>query len=91
VEVANFRQPSRPPGWSPKIFVAASFQLALQRPRANRDACRYKNTEFNGGFEEDGNPAKGRSLFVKKGCQSCHGESDRPARSPVEALVKVPH
>jgi len=33
---------------------------------------------FNGGFEENGNPAKGRSLFVKKGCQSCHGESDRP-------------
>jgi len=28
---------------------------------------------FNGGFEESGNPGKGRGLFVKKGCQSCHG------------------
>jgi len=33
---------------------------------------------FNGGFEEIGNPAKGRSVFVKKGCQSCHGESGIP-------------
>ncbi len=33
---------------------------------------------FSGGFEENGNPARGRSLFVKKGCQSCHGESDGP-------------
>lgn len=30
---------------------------------------------FSGGFEEDGNPVKGGRLFVKKGCQSCHGES----------------
>ncbi|MEX1309916.1 MAG: cytochrome c [Candidatus Sulfomarinibacteraceae bacterium] len=30
---------------------------------------------FNGGFEENGNPERGRSLFVKKGCQSCHGEN----------------
>lgn len=27
-----------------------------------------------GGFEERGNPSKGRSLFAKKGCQSCHGD-----------------
>jgi len=29
---------------------------------------------FNGGFEEQGNPARGRRIFVKKGCQSCHGD-----------------
>jgi cytochrome c2 len=33
---------------------------------------------FSGGLEETGNPAKGRSVFVKKGCQSCHGEDGRP-------------
>jgi mono/diheme cytochrome c family protein len=30
---------------------------------------------FSGGFEEDGNPAKGRKLYVRKGCQSCHGDT----------------
>ena len=30
---------------------------------------------FSGGFEEDGNPVKGGRLFVKKGCQSCHGDT----------------
>jgi len=30
---------------------------------------------FNGGFEEQGNPARGRRLFAKKGCQSCHGDA----------------
>ena len=29
---------------------------------------------FSGGFEEEGNPVKGRSLFLKKGCQSCHSD-----------------
>ncbi len=36
---------------------------------------------FSGGFEETGNPAKGRSVFVKKGCQSCHGASGIPVGS----------
>jgi CxxC motif-containing protein (DUF1111 family) len=30
---------------------------------------------FSGGFEEDGDPVKGRRLFFKKGCQSCHGDT----------------
>jgi cytochrome c2 len=30
---------------------------------------------FSGGFEEDGDPVKGRRLFFKKGCQSCHGDA----------------
>ena len=29
---------------------------------------------FTGGFEKQGKPARGRRLFLKKGCQSCHGD-----------------
>jgi cytochrome c2 len=39
---------------------------------------------FSGGFEEEGDPVKGRHLFVKKGCQSCHGDAvagERPIES----------
>ena len=28
---------------------------------------------YSGGFEEEGNADKGRRVFVKKGCESCHG------------------
>lgn len=38
---------------------------------------------FSGGFEEEGDPAKGRSLFLKKGCQSCHGDSEA-GQPPIE-------
>ena len=38
---------------------------------------------FSGGFEEEGNPIKGRRLFLKKGCQSCHGDSVA-GQAPIE-------
>ena len=38
---------------------------------------------FSGGFEEEGNPVKGRRLFFKKGCQSCHGDASAGNR-PIE-------
>ena len=38
---------------------------------------------FSGGFEEEGNPIKGRDLFFKKGCQSCHGDGVA-GKSPIK-------
>lgn len=35
---------------------------------------------YSGGFEEEGNPAKGRRVFLKKGCDSCHGVTSTGGR-----------
>lgn len=45
-------------------------------------------------FETTGNPTRGRELFSKKGCGSCHtveGESARPALSPQEGSSAPAH
>ena len=42
---------------------------------------------FSGGFEEEGNPVKGRALFLKKGCQSCHEESVA-GQPPIESAAR---
>jgi hypothetical protein len=59
--------PSRQPGADvPPILVAASFQLAYQRPRASKDACRYKKTNCG-----DGRTARSSSTHPTKEARQC--------------------
>jgi mono/diheme cytochrome c family protein len=39
---------------------------------------------FSGGFEEEGDHVKGQRIFLKKGCQSCHGGA-LAGETPIES------
>ena len=52
-------------------------EFGIETPQFTVDEMRamISFVYFGGGFEDRGNPSAGRSLFVKKQCASCHGES----------------
>jgi cytochrome c2 len=67
---------------APKWHIQTSY-ISVRRETFSADEIGdlISYVYFSGGFEEEGNPVKGRRLFFKKGCQSCHGDAlagDRP-------------
>ena len=70
---------------APRSRIQASAKgVRSETFSANEMGDLISDEYFSGGFEEEGNPVKGRRLFFKKGCQSCHGDASAGER-PIES------
>ena len=62
---------------------ASSTETPRENFSANEMGDLISHVYFSGGFEEEGDQVKGQRLFLKKGCQSCHGDA-LAGESPIE-------